>query len=189
MKKSIKEVNAEKKRLAIIESEKNQREVSEITITITWKKSRTWGYNPHAIADVKYKYPQGEYGGTFERKQGYTCSGCGYDKKSTVIADIFNDFLKYKLYRRVKKISSRWQGDEKIPCVPYGIAIGKVKAWIDKEGQKHPSYKYHNYEGGIGAECYYDIAKAIGGKFEQISSGESFDVFRYTDRSRKVKKI
>ena len=86
----------ENKSLAQIQEERNQRPIKSITISIEWRKSHMWGFNPHAEAKIEYKKSNGQDGG-FERRNGYTCGGCGYDKKSTVIAQIFNDFLKYKL--------------------------------------------------------------------------------------------
>jgi len=139
------------KEVAQIESEKNQKPVKSITITIEWKKSRTWGSNPNCEAAVSFK------DGTFEHSPIYKCSGCGYDKKSTVIADVFNNYLKYKLYdpKLVKKSDP-----------PYGFYI--------KEGWKH-------YNGGVGTSCYHRISEFIGGKFENVASGKTFDVFQYTD--------
>lgn len=88
-----------------ISQQKNQKPVKSITISIEWKKSRTWGNNPHAIAEIRYQ------DGSFERKAGYTASGCGYDKESTVIAEIFDELLRYKLFNMPES--------EK----PYGIRI------------------------------------------------------------------
>lgn len=131
-----------------IEGEKNQKPVKYIRINIEWKKSRTWGANPHAEAVVNFK------DGTGERKDGYTCSGCGYDKESTVIAQIFNDFLKYKLYQELK-------GEQ-----PYGM---------------YNRNDWRGYDGGVGTSCYYSISEYIGGKFENIASGKTFDVYKYTE--------
>jgi hypothetical protein len=139
---------AERERIRI-ESEKDQPPVKKLVITIEWKKSRTWGSNPHATAQV-YFYDQEPI-----RQDGFKCSGCGYDKESTVIADIFNTFLKYKLYD--KKIVRRKQ--------PYGMSTKR---------------KY--YDGGIGADCYYSISKTIGGEFKKVASGKTFDVYEYIDK-------
>jgi hypothetical protein len=137
------------KKLALIESEKNQPEVKEIKINIEWHKSRTWGNNPVLDGSVWFK------NGSFERFT-FTCSGCGYDKESTVIANLFNAVLKYKLYRE-------------LPAeLPYGIYIGN-----------NPDSR--SYSGGIGVNCYYRIADAIGGKFECVASGKTFDCYKYTD--------
>ena len=147
------EARKAEKEAARIEAEKNQKEVAEITINIEWVKSRMWGYNPRCEATVKHKDGTYSYGTA-------TASGCGYDKESTVIAEIFNNFLKYKLYRELIPVEdSREEGR------PYGIYISQ----------------YRHYSGGIGTNCYYSIAKAIGGKFEKTASGKSFDCYKYTD--------
>lgn len=147
---------AEKKQLKEyerIEAEKNQFPVRELTMTIEWKKSKTWGNNPHAEVKVNY------HNGTYDRFDGFTCSGCGYDKESTVISDIFNKLMKYKLW----KLDMLGENKNK---VPYGIAC-----YLDNP----------HYSGGVGTSCYRSIAEFIGGKFEHIASGKTFDVYKYTD--------
>lgn len=142
-----------------IESERNQKPVKSITITIEWRKSYMWGSNPHAEAAVSFQ------DGTFERADGFTASGCGYDKESTVIAEIFNRFLKYKLYTKLK-------GDS-----PYGMYYGTTAL---SQAPDHLSYT-----GGVGTSCYYRIAEFIGGEFVNVASGKTFDVFTYTDKEVK----
>ena len=83
-----------------------------------------------------------------------TASGYGYDKESEVIAHAFNELLKYKLY---ELDATKEQ--------PYGIRCGD----------------YKGYSGGIGANCYYNIAEAIGGKFERVATGKTYDAYIYTD--------
>lgn len=144
----------EAKELARIEAMKNQKPVNKIVISIEWKKSRMWGSNPHADATIYHKDGSISYG--FAK-----CSGCGYDKESTVIADIFNNFLRYKLFGQLIPVE-RFAENGK----PYGI-------YLDT--------KYPHFSGGIGADCYRDISKAIGGKFEHTARGKSFDVFTYTE--------
>lgn len=151
------------KRKERIEQEKLQRPVKEITISIEWKKSRTWGYNPYATAEVRFK--ENEHGqSSFEHHEGFACSGCGYDKESTVIAQIFNQFLKYKLYRMTKKKKEK---------KPYGIRF-----WSDN------GIESCYFEGGVGTSCYYAISEFLYGKFEKIASGKTFDVYKYTDNSK-----
>ena len=143
------------KQLTKVEAMKNQKPVNKIVISIEWKKSRTWGSNPHAEATIQHK--DGSYSYGFAK-----CSGCGYDKESTVIADIFNNFLRYKLFNPLTSINGGYQDNGK----PYGIYLDTT---------------YPHYSGGIGTNCYYDIAKAIGGKFEHTARGKSFDVFTYSE--------
>lgn len=138
------------KELAKIEAERAQKPVKSITINIEWKKSRTWGNNPRCEAAVHF------HDGTFERSPVYTCSGCGYDKESTVIADVFNAYLKYKLHK-----SGMVEAEK-----PYGMRCTA-------------DWKY--YEGGVGTSCYYRIAEFIGGTFKNLASGKTFDVYEYSE--------
>jgi hypothetical protein len=139
------------KEQAKIEAEKNQPPINKMTITIEWRNSRMWGSNPYAEAIVVFK------NGNSLRSETFTCSGCGYDKESTVIADLFNAFLKYKLYI---------VNEDKAPT-PYGISAGNNKY----------------YSGGIGTECYYKISEFIGGEFKRVASGKTFDVYEYNDKN------
>lgn len=143
-------------------AERSQKPVKSIIIIIEWKKSRTWGMNPHASAQVEYK--DGTYG-----TGSASASGCGYDKESTVIADIFNQFLSYKLYdkslpEKWLKVTNRYKPEENHP---YGLYL--------------PGEYRGRYNGGVGTSCYYDIARFIGGRFEHVAGGKTFDVYRYTD--------
>lgn len=147
--------NALKKEELEEQLERNQKPVVEMTLSITWKKSATWGFNPHCEAMVKHV--------DFTRSTGhYTCSGCGYDKESTVIADAFNAFLKYRL----------WKLEKTRKEVPYGISL--------------PSEYGPSYHGGVGTSCYYKIAEFIGGKFEHVAWSKDFDVYTFKMKEMKT---
>lgn len=136
------------KNQAIIDAQKAQPDVKELTINIEWTKSRTWGSNPNAVA-------QGHtVNGDFFRIGPFSCSGCGYDKESTVIADVFNACMCGMLHK-VETFDGK----------TYGVR--------EYEGKRY-------FEGGIGTSCYFAISELIGGTFEQISSGKMFDVYRFT---------
>ena len=66
---------------------KNAKHVQEMTITIEWKKSSMWGFNPKARVCGQY------FDGTTFFDEGFSCSGCGYDKESTTLSKIFNKYL------------------------------------------------------------------------------------------------
>ena len=137
---------------ARIDSGRNQKPVESITIAIEWFRSRTYGLAPRATAWVSYK------DGSTELREGYKAPGWGYDKwESTLIAGVFNDFLKYKLY----------DGDLTGKTKPYGVFIGP-----------DPYYSY-----GIGVFSFYAIAEYIGGTFEYVASGKRFNVYKYTDKA------
>ncbi len=95
--------------------------------------------------------------GTYTRVEA-KASGCGYDKESQVIADAFNVLLKYKLYEYDEANADK---------MPYGVRIGS----------------YKGYSGGIGVSCYYSIGEFIGGKFEKVASGKTYDAYKYIDLS------
>lgn len=151
------------KELARIEAEKNQKPVKSIDITIEWKRSKTWGSNPNCEARIQYK------DGSFDNSPVYKCSGCGYDKESTVIADVFNDYLKYKLWALSDEQIKGGHGSMDSGSAPYGVT--------------NYSKNYRNFAGGIGTNCYYAISEYIGGKFEHVTGGKTFDVYRYTDNN------
>lgn len=132
--------------------EKNQKEVEKIVITIEWKRSPTWGYNPACEATIQYK------DGSYARSETFRCSGCGYDKESTVIAQVFNEYLRYTLWNKENEVLDKKD-------IPYGV---------------HLDYDYSpRFDGGIGTDCYHRIAGFIGGKFSRISSGKLFDVYQF----------
>lgn len=156
--------------LAEIEDHKNQKPVKSLTISIVWHKSRTWGYCPSAEAAIEF------HDGTFQRTdKPYKASGCGYDKESTVIAEIFNDYLKYKLYQK-----HPWKDriNQETTNFPYGVTYYNGTTQAPRED----GYIYKpSFSAGVGTSCYYKISEFIGGKFESIASGKSFNVFKYTD--------
>jgi hypothetical protein len=150
------------KYFALLEEETNQKPIAEMTINIEWVDSRTWGANPHATAKIKH------VDGTYSSVGPFTCSGCGYDKESTVIAAVFNAALSYKLYGRKRRGEA-----------PYGVYY-----YNGKYQDKGEYLSLPRYEGGVGTSCYYDVSKFIGGKFDKVASGKTFDVFKYTDKRR-----
>lgn len=164
-----KEAKKQAEELARIEAEKNQPNVKSMVITIEWSKSRTWGANPHASAEIFFTDPKGGpwQTGFFRTDKNYTCSGCGYDKESTVIAQLFNEFMKNKLWSLgIEKLrGGNGSGDK--GAAPYGIHLYS-------DNRPH-------FGGGIGTSCYYRIAEYLGGKFEHIASGKTFDVYKYSE--------
>lgn len=134
---------AAKKLEKLISFQLSQKPVKEIKISIEWKHSRTWGANPHATAQVFHV--DGSISNYFAK-----CSGWGYDKESTVIADIFNQCLAYKLH----EVSNN--------STPYAMYL--------KSDRKH-------FQGGVGVSCYYELVKYWGGVMEKMGWGKNFDVY------------
>lgn len=134
-----------------------------INITIQWKKSHMWGYNPYAEAKVTCKDGSYHY---FKA----TASGFGYDKLSTVFASLLNQCMKGVLIRAYAKGVK----------MPYGTN--------SSNGIFPPGFA-----GGVGMSCYdgsNGVIAAIGGTIEHLASGDTFDAWRITypaPRKRKAK--
>lgn len=121
-------------------------DVKTIKIKIEWRRSSLYGYNPHArywctFADGTTKYGE------------HTCSGCGYDKASTVVSKVFNDCCTGMLW---KKRHSKKE-------LPYGVRF---------------SWKPY-FEGGIGVECYRSICAFLSkkGQLNHVAWSETFDQY------------
>jgi hypothetical protein len=145
---------------ARLEAEKTQKPVRRLAIVIEWKKSATWGRNPRATARAEFA------DGTCATSV-HKCGGCGYDKESTVIAEAFNTYLKYLLYRLTDEQVKGGHGSGDSGPAPYGICV--------YDGRRH-------FSGGIGANCYYDIAKHIGGEFRRVGGSGTSDVYEFTTK-------
>ena len=147
----------------------NAPHVDHIEINVEWKNSRTWGSNPHLTAWAHYSEPNAD-GSRVSSRFTATCSGCGYDKLSTVVADCFNHFLRCNLYEIPAR---KWNKEEKRP---YGISY-----W--------PETNTRHYAGGVGIECYRAIAEYIGGEFIRVARGESFEAFHFTMGKRAARRL
>lgn len=168
MEKELDKETAEK--LTRLEAVENAPEISCIRVSVEWKRSRVWGYNP----DVEVWTDAGN-------GCGYThgsASGCGYDKESAAVAEAFDNSdailkvfftLKEKALRKGIKDASATActhvNNEE--CVGYGAGYSVLPY----------------FEGGVGVSCFWSILKKAG--FECRSEhGKRFDVYRL----EKVKK-
>lgn len=78
-KKAREESKNSERRLSIIAAAENAKDANDISVSVEWTRSRTWGANPHAAVRA---YSRATYG---------AASGYGYDKESTAIAQAFNE--------------------------------------------------------------------------------------------------
>ena len=138
-----KEKKQQDKRLKIIETIKTQSPIKSLKINIEWSKAG----NPTCTAWAVYENDKSSQ--VFTSRAG----GYGYCKESTVIAEIFNNTLAYKLYEIDETISK-----------PYGIN--------EYDGKKY-------FAGAVGTSCYYGIGEYLGGTFTKVASGKTFDAFTF----------
>ncbi len=140
------------------EFDENLEVITELTVNVEWKKSSMWGANPTAEAYVN---------GVGLVSSG-SIGGCGYDKCSTAVARVLNQVPQFKkLMFELKDKPKNYKRTSR-EVFGYGSGYGVLP----------------NFEGGVGVSVYDRIFSTIGYKFETISSGKSFDVYRVS----KIKK-
>ena len=145
----------ERKRNEGYQARAERPDVVRLRIHVQWKKSATWGRNPHAHYSCHFQ------DGTYQSGDE-TCGGCGYDKESTVIARIFDSCVSGMLWRKTRKKSS-------LKDKPYGVNMG----W------------FPNFEGGVGTNCYITITKWLGGQWERVDYGKDYDSYEITFPAKK----
>ena len=131
------------KELEEFEAVLNAPKIKEISIAVEWAKSRTWGANPTATTRIYLENGQSE-------EYTYRCSGCGYDKESTVIAGALNQ-------------------SKSIIKLLLQLPENNLYGYYKNEG-----YLPH-LSGGVGTSCYPSIFSLGGYKMKHVSSGKMFD--------------
>lgn len=113
--------------------------LKSLEISIVWKKSAIWGYNPTAEVRIRD-------GKNYSFLTGFA-SGCGYDKESASIYSalagnpIFNKFI-FENYRKKGLKDTypfRYGKNESLPSFCFsGCGISCLRNWAEKLG-----YKWH----------------------------------------------
>lgn len=138
-------------------------DVKEISISVEWHKSRTWGYNPEATVRV--------YGDNVAEVRNGTASGCGYDKESAAIGEALNSVpAMKKLLCNMKESALQADVNSNSKCrsntayIEYGAGYGAIPY----------------FEGGVGFSCFERIFIKAGFKRTAYNSGKTFDYYQYT---------
>lgn len=131
------------------------KQLKRIKISIDWKKSSVWGYNPRATV----------WGGGYYNEG--SASGCGYDKESAAIAEaVYNfDKLTALLCALEEKRLKAKEPQSRRDFIGYGSGCDYVPA----------------LEGGVGASCHVDILKRLGFSCVQFH-GDTFDGYEFTKK-------
>lgn len=132
--------------LAKIDTTEAAEKPESFTLWVDWKKSRTWGANPHTELIVD--------GDTYRGK----ASGCGYDKESAAIAEVLNlcpGTLKILYDTKEKALA----GDKNVSnekAIAYGAGYGVLPY----------------YERGVGVNSLVAVLKKCGYNVKQHYSPE-----------------
>lgn len=150
------------KEVADITTVMNAGTLISVKISVEWKRSRMWGANPTAEAWCSYIGIDGNRNSHYV-KSG-SIGGCGYDKLSTAVADVlnqFNEVLKPLYTFKNKNIEA-----DNRELIGYGSGYGILP----------------RIEGGVGCSCYPTIFDKIGYNFHSVASGKTFDVYEITKK-------
>lgn len=120
-------------------------ELTNASIYVEYRKSRTWGYCPSV-----------EMYSNTGNSAGYA-SGCGYDKESAAVAEALNkndSFLKVLYTLKENALAEGASDYSKAACT--GVDNRNIIGY----GSGYSVLPY--FEGGVGVNCYWDILKKAG---------------------------
>lgn len=130
-------------------------DVESVSIRIDWKRSTTWGYNPHAAVVINQA----------NRYEG-KASGCGYDKQSAAVAEALNQsaVIRRMLYQAKEKAMADGKPDNNRACIAYGAGYGVLPY----------------FEGGVGMSSLEAVFNACGLKMKACDcSGKHTDYYYF----------
>lgn len=132
--------------LAKIDTIEAAEKPESFVLWVDWKKSRTWGANPHTELIVDGDIYRG------------TASGCGYDKESTAIAEVLNICPgTLKILYDVKEAALAGDGDiSNENAIGYGAGCGVLPY----------------YESGVGVSSLVAILEKCGYNVKRYYSPE-----------------
>ena len=133
----------------------------DASISVTWARSRVWGYNP--TAEVWPGYTTGR------------ASGCGYDKESAAVAEALNNNpaalrVLYDLAEKAleagksARISTTCTGYNWRGAICYGCGYSVLPY----------------FEGGVGVSCFWEAFRLAGYTVRTAGSGRLFDCYTIT---------
>lgn len=136
------------KQLKQIQAIKNNEYVNFARCEIDWTRNNTWGYCPNGCYRNGFKY-----------QDFRSVTGCGYDKLSTLTANMFNsdnNLMSYVMAYIEKHAINRDNIRKKLG---YGIRIFNGIPY---------------FEGGVGVECHISILKKLGFQVWHASTKSSY---------------
>lgn len=137
-----------------------------LTVSVEWRKSRTWGANPTATA---YIYGENAHTGT--------ASGCGYDKESAAVAEALNQSpaVMKVLYQAAERALKDGKSFTR-------FSNGNVH-WGDVLGYGSGYAIVPYFEGGVGVSCFWSILRDCGYQTHRTGTGKMYDHYTVTRRA------
>ncbi len=145
--------------------------LENVSISVEWKRSSTWGYNPTATVTI-------HAGNTWEQYTG-TASGCGYDKRTAAIGAALNQSasIKKMLYT-AKENALATMEPEKIEAAKKGYVFGsESNRDFIHYGAGYGVLPY--FEGGVGISSFKGVFEACGYKCTADNGTKYTDFYHF----------
>ena len=127
-------------------------DVSEVTISVTWKRNSTWGYNP--TAEVTIHAAQG-----WETYIG-SASGCGYDKETAAIGNALNQSASVLRMLYAKKETALAESTPEQREEAHRGYVSESNRNYIAYGAGYGVLPY--FEGGVGMSSFVEVFNACG---------------------------
>lgn len=152
IKRTLKEIDREtiKKNDKLLRA-RDAAEIQNVSISVEWKRSSTWGYNPTATVTIN---------GT--TRFGGTASGCGYDKETAAVAAALNQSIVIlKMLYTAKENALETMPPEEIEAAKKGYCFGcETNRHFIHYGAGYGVLPY--FEGGVGMASFEGVFNACG---------------------------
>lgn len=126
-------------------------DLSFIAVSVEWKKSRMWCYNPAVEVRTNAGCTTG------------SASGCGYDKESAAVADAFNKnpAIMKILFTLAENALQENSAAEWGKDIGYGSGYGAMPY----------------FEGGVGSSCFWSILEKAGFHKTADNGGKHYNYY------------
>lgn len=155
-------------RLEKLERVANAANLESVSISVEWRRSTVWGYNPTATVTIYA-------GGKWERYTG-TASGCGYDKRTAAIGDALNQSYSVlkMLYAKKEKALTEFTAEQIAQTRKHGT---ESNANFIHYGAGYGVLPY--FEGGVGINSFRGVFEACGFKCTADTSTKTSDFYHF----------
>lgn len=158
----FKEIDSETiKKLEKLQRVQAAEDIKNVSISVIWKKSQTWGWNPHATVTINGIYQ-------FEG----SASGCGYDKRTAAVGTALNqsDIILKMLYTAKEKALKKAPANVRknldtrnTDLIHYGAGYGVLPY----------------FEGGVGISSFFGVFRACGLELKHEAGTDTSDYYYF----------